>query len=156
LKRLQIIFLIYHFLLVHAGNVWMIMAITHQSIFLNKHLFVLHLDFPLALQPHKIFLSPSLWKGDPRNLLAVVLSREEHGYKLGTKSGVLRGLYTRNQFELSDNNFLAKDTSIFLNKHLFVLHLDFPLALQPHFVKPWPSHIEASLTACLREISVSS
>jgi hypothetical protein len=60
-------------------------------------------------------------KGDPRNLLAVVLSREEHGYKLGTKSGVLRGL-----------------------------------ALQPHFVKPWPSHIEASLTACLREISVSS
>jgi hypothetical protein len=38
------------------------------------------------------------------------LSREEHGYKLGTKSGVLRGLYTRNQFELSDNNFLAKDT----------------------------------------------
>jgi hypothetical protein len=29
---------------------------------------------------------------------------------LGTKSGVLRGLYTRNQFELSDNNFLAKDT----------------------------------------------
>ena len=27
-------------------------------------------------------------KGDPRNLLAVVLSREEHGYKLGTKSGV--------------------------------------------------------------------
>jgi hypothetical protein len=49
-------------------------------------------------------------KGDPCNLLAVVLSREEHGYKLGTKSGVLRGLYTRNQFELSDNNFLAKDT----------------------------------------------
>jgi hypothetical protein len=44
-------------------------------------------------------------KGDPRNLQAVVLSREEHGYKLGTKSGVLRGLYTRNQFELSDNNF---------------------------------------------------
>ena len=26
------------------------------------------------------------------------------------QSGVLRGLYTRNQFELSDNNFLAKDT----------------------------------------------
>jgi hypothetical protein len=35
-------------------------------------------------------------------LLAVILSREEHGYKLGTKSGVLRGLYTRNQFELSE------------------------------------------------------
>jgi hypothetical protein len=26
------------------------------------------------------------------------------------QSGVSRGLYTRNQFELSDNNFLAKDT----------------------------------------------
>jgi hypothetical protein len=49
-------------------------------------------------------------KGDPCNLLAVVLSREEHGYKLGTKSGVLCELYTRNQFELSNNNFLAKDT----------------------------------------------
>jgi hypothetical protein len=48
--------------------------------------------------------------GDPRNLLAVVLSREDHGYKLGIKSGVLRGLYTRNQFELYDNNFLATDT----------------------------------------------
>ena len=35
-------------------------------------------------------------KGDLRNLLAVVLSRED-GYKLGTKSGVLRGLYTRNK-----------------------------------------------------------
>jgi hypothetical protein len=33
-----------------------------------------------------------------------------HGYKLRTKSGVLRGLYTRNQFELSDNNFLVTDT----------------------------------------------
>jgi hypothetical protein len=54
-------------------------------------------------------------KGDPRNLLAVILSREEHGYKLGTKSGVLRGLYTRNQFELFDNNFLA----ILLNLQLF-------------------------------------
>jgi hypothetical protein len=49
-------------------------------------------------------------KSDPRNLLVVVLSREEYGYKLGTKSGVLRGLYTRSQFELSDNNFLAKNT----------------------------------------------
>ena len=49
-------------------------------------------------------------KDDPRNWLTVVLSREEHGYQLGTKLGVLRGLYTRNQFELSDNNLFAKDT----------------------------------------------
>jgi hypothetical protein len=64
-----------HFLLVHAGNVWMTTAITYQSIF-----------------------------------------------------------STQTSFRVAY----------------------FPLALQPHFVKPWPSHIEASLTACLREISVSS
>ncbi|CAG2215482.1 unnamed protein product [Mytilus edulis] len=46
-------------------------------------------------------------KGDPRKLMAVVTGKEEHGYKLGIKDGILRGLYTRNQFELSDNNFIA-------------------------------------------------
>ncbi|CAG2197010.1 unnamed protein product [Mytilus edulis] len=46
-------------------------------------------------------------KGDPRNLMAVVTGKEEHGYKLGIKDGILRGLYTRNQFELSDSNFIA-------------------------------------------------
>jgi hypothetical protein len=45
-------------------------------------------------------------KGDPRNILAVVINKDELGYKLGTKSGTLRGLYTRNQFELSDSKFL--------------------------------------------------
>ncbi|XP_071136484.1 uncharacterized protein [Mytilus edulis] len=46
-------------------------------------------------------------KGEPRNLMAVVTGKEEHGYKLGIKDGILRGLYTRNQFELSDSNFIA-------------------------------------------------
>ncbi|CAG2246399.1 unnamed protein product [Mytilus edulis] len=46
-------------------------------------------------------------KGDPRNLVAVVTRKEEHGYQLGIKDGILRGLYTRNQFELADNNFIA-------------------------------------------------
>jgi hypothetical protein len=30
-------------------------------------------------------------KGDPRNVLAVVINKDELGYKLGTKSGTLRG-----------------------------------------------------------------
>jgi hypothetical protein len=45
-------------------------------------------------------------KGDPRNVLAVVINKDELGYKLGTKSVTLRELYTRNQFELTDSKFL--------------------------------------------------
>ena len=45
-------------------------------------------------------------KGDPRNVLVVVINKDELGYKLGTKSGTLRGLYTGNQFELSDRKYL--------------------------------------------------
>ena len=39
--------------------------------------------------------------------MAVVTGKEDHGYELGIKDGILRGLYTRNQFELSDSNFIA-------------------------------------------------
>ena len=39
--------------------------------------------------------------------MAVITGKEEHGYQLGIKEGILRGLYTRNQFELSDSNFIA-------------------------------------------------
>ncbi|CAG2215774.1 NFX1-type zinc finger-containing protein 1 [Mytilus edulis] len=39
--------------------------------------------------------------------MAVVTGKEEHRYQLGIKKGILRGLYTRNQFELSDSNFIA-------------------------------------------------
>jgi hypothetical protein len=35
-----------------------------------------------------------------------VINKDELGYKLGTKAGTLWGLYTRNQFELSDSKFL--------------------------------------------------
>jgi hypothetical protein len=45
-------------------------------------------------------------KGDPRSVLVVVINKDELGYKLGTKSGTLRGLYTGNQFELSDRKYL--------------------------------------------------
>ncbi|CAG2253178.1 unnamed protein product [Mytilus edulis] len=46
-------------------------------------------------------------KGDPCNLMAVVTGKEEHGYKLEIKDGILRGLYTRNHFEQSVSNFIA-------------------------------------------------
>jgi hypothetical protein len=60
-------------------------------------------------------------RGDPRNVMAVILSEEEHGYRLGTKGGVLRGLYTRNQFELSHGKFITNtdvnaDTEISLRQ----------------------------------------
>jgi hypothetical protein len=49
-------------------------------------------------------------KGDPRNVMAVVTERVHNGYKLGTSGGMLLGSYTRNQFELSDSQFLGKET----------------------------------------------
>jgi hypothetical protein len=49
-------------------------------------------------------------KGDPRNVMAVVTERIHNGYKLGTSGGLLLGAYTRNQFELSDSQFLDKET----------------------------------------------
>ena len=49
-------------------------------------------------------------KGDPRNVMAVVTERVHNGYKLGTSGGMLLGSYTRNQFELSDSQFLDKET----------------------------------------------
>ena len=49
-------------------------------------------------------------KGDPRNVMAVVTERVHNGYKLGTSGGMLLGLYTRNQFELLDSQFLDKET----------------------------------------------
>jgi hypothetical protein len=59
-------------------------------------------------------------KGDPRNLLAVVLSREEHGYKLGTKSGVLRGLYTR---KMGIRIFFQTSTSVKILSDRFLILL---------------------------------
>jgi hypothetical protein len=49
-------------------------------------------------------------KGDSRNVMAVVTERVHNGYKLGTSGGMLLGSYTRNQFELSDSQFLDKET----------------------------------------------
>ena len=42
--------------------------------------------------------------------MAVVTERVHNGYKPGTSSGMLLGSYTRNQFELSDSQFLDEET----------------------------------------------
>jgi hypothetical protein len=42
--------------------------------------------------------------------MAVVTERVQNGYKLGTSGDMLLGSYTRNQFELSNSQFLGKET----------------------------------------------
>jgi hypothetical protein len=83
--------------------------------------------------------------------MAVVIERVHNGYKLGTSGGMLLGSYTRNQFELSDSQFLDKET-VDKTSHLLVLHLCFPLALHPHLVNPWPPQTETLLTALRKDI----
>jgi hypothetical protein len=40
-------------------------------------------------------------KGDPRNLIGVILDRDENDlYKIEVSSGILKGHYSRNQFDL--------------------------------------------------------
>lgn len=47
-------------------------------------------------------------KTDPRNILAVVIEVTEDGcYRLGTKNGVLKQLYARNQFDPCKESFLS-------------------------------------------------
>jgi len=46
-------------------------------------------------------------KADPKNVLAMVVSKSENGYRLAVKQGLLIGSYTRNQFELADWTFLT-------------------------------------------------
>ena len=45
-------------------------------------------------------------KGDPKNIMAVVQSKTEKGYRLVAKQGILLGSHTRNQFEPTDSLFL--------------------------------------------------
>jgi hypothetical protein len=42
-------------------------------------------------------------------MFGIVLAVEEGFYKIGTKSGILSQLFTRNQFELCENSFLSAD-----------------------------------------------
>ena len=64
-------------------------------------------------------------KGDLRNIIAVVLNRsEDEMYKLGTKDGVLKKLYSRSEFDVCKQSFLVmndvpKDKEISLSSNLF-------------------------------------
>lgn len=48
-------------------------------------------------------------RGDPRNVMAVVMSINDGFYRLGTKHGVLNRLYVRNEMELCAQQFFTVD-----------------------------------------------
>jgi len=50
-------------------------------------------------------------RGDPRNILGVIVSRDldNDQYKIAVKSGVLKGQYSRNQFDLCPQRLLTED-----------------------------------------------
>jgi transposase InsO family protein len=48
-------------------------------------------------------------RGDPANLIGVVLEKGDRGFKLGTKVGILSGLFARNQIEMTKFNKLKID-----------------------------------------------
>lgn len=49
-------------------------------------------------------------RGDPRNVVAVVLEATEDGfYKLGNKDGVLASMYARNQFDVVKEKFVSTE-----------------------------------------------
>ena len=56
-------------------------------------------------------------KGDLRNIIAVVLNRsEDELYKLGTRDGILKKLYSRSEFDVCKQLFLdVKDIPTYLN-----------------------------------------
>ena len=49
-------------------------------------------------------------RGDPRNILGVILYRDKRDqYRIAVKSGILKGLYSRNQFDLCPQKLLTLD-----------------------------------------------
>ena len=49
-------------------------------------------------------------RGDPRNILGVVMYRDNRDqYKIAVKYGILKGLYSRNQFDLCPQKLLTLD-----------------------------------------------
>ncbi|XP_037779415.1 SCAN domain-containing protein 3-like [Penaeus monodon] len=50
-------------------------------------------------------------RGDPRNILGVIVNRDldNDQYKIAVKSGVLKGQYSRNQFDLCPQRLLTED-----------------------------------------------
>jgi hypothetical protein len=68
----------------------------------NKVLDVVEIGCNVVVPIHNV----DRGKGDPKNIMAVVQSKTEKGYRLVTKQGILFGSYTRNQFEPTDSLFL--------------------------------------------------
>ena len=58
-------------------------------------------------------------KGDPENIMAVVQSKTDKGYRLATKQGILLRSHTRNQFEPTDSLFLKPSDILADNFILF-------------------------------------
>ena len=54
---------------------------------------------------------PKLDRGrDPRNILGVIINRDEDKdqYKISVKAGMLKGLFSKNQFDLCPQRLLAE------------------------------------------------
>jgi hypothetical protein len=48
-------------------------------------------------------------RADPPNLIGIVLRKETKGYKIGTRAGVLQGIFARNQIEMTRYKGLKAD-----------------------------------------------
>lgn len=46
-------------------------------------------------------------KIDPKSIIAVIIKKEDELYQLGTKSGIIKSLYSRNQFTLCSEIFIS-------------------------------------------------
>ncbi|KAK7092401.1 hypothetical protein V1264_008149 [Littorina saxatilis] len=60
-------------------------------------------------------------KGDPRNLIGVIIDRNTSDdlYKIAARNGLLKGRFSRNQFDVSKERFLTED-SVDLTKAISV------------------------------------
>ncbi|XP_037801956.1 KRAB-A domain-containing protein 2-like [Penaeus monodon] len=56
-------------------------------------------------------IGPAVGRGDPRNILGVVLERDQNDmYTIGVKAGVLKAKLSRNQFDLCPQRLLGEDS----------------------------------------------
>ena len=56
-------------------------------------------------------------RGDPRNIMGVILDRNENDmYRIAVRAGILKGSYSRNQFDLYSANDFSTDKEIGLRQ----------------------------------------
>jgi len=49
-------------------------------------------------------------RGDPRNILGIIVSRDDsNNYRIATRSGILKGKYSRNQFDICPERLLFEN-----------------------------------------------